>query len=351
MTMTSGAAINRLDLSMSYGEFDMFANQQNMICTRVLPPIAVPKDSGSFSKISIAQAMKKPTSTARAPSAAYQRGGSGFTTDSYTTQEHGWEEPVDHQTSATYADVINSEAWAVENSVNQLLQWMEKETADMVFNATTWTGSGLTTALGTPWSTKASADPVADMDAGRKKVQDGCGQQPNTLICSEHAFTCLIRTDRIESLLKGNSAAYQALQEAQSQPGIAENPVFMGALCELLRIKQILIGRATYNNADEGQAVSMLPYWSNTMAMLAVIRDDGIDGNLASPKPQLGRTLFWAPNNASIPGVDPSSLRSSLIFEEYIENHVRSTVYRCRNQRQAKIFHPQCGHLLTAVTA
>ena len=86
------------------------------------------------------------------------------------------------------------------------------------------------------------------------------------------------------------------------------------------------------------------------MAMLCVVHDDGLDGDLENPRPQVGRTIFTTKNDEPLPGSDDAGL-GSLIMDEYREDQVRGSVIRPRNKRMVKILHPQAGHLLQGVTA
>lgn len=341
-------AITRLDLSFGYGEFSLMANQSKFIGLRALPPLGVSQEASDFAKINVESLMTKVEDTVRKPKATYARDTWDWTTDSYSVTEHGVEEVADDATIERYGDVVRTEQVAVMRAINRVLQTLEYDIAAAVFNTTTWAGSDLTTAISTPWTTKATADPIADIDAARLKVSSGCGEDPNTLILSEAAFTAMVRTDRLESLLKYDASQMVLAASGQVQSSIAD--VVMTGLRDLLRVDRILIGRGFRNTADRGQTASMSRFWDDTMAMLCVVRDDGLEGDLENPMPQIGRTIFSTKNSEPLPGGMDGGM-GSLIIDEYRDETVRGSVFRPRNKRQVKILHPQCGHLLTAVTA
>lgn len=341
-------AITRLDLSLSYSEFSLIANMQKFIGLQVLPPLGVAQEAADFEKIKIASLLTKIEDTKRAARAGYSRDSWEWTTDSYAVEEHGVEETVDDATVEKYGDVVRTELIATMRAINRILQRLEYDIAAAVFNTSTWTGSSLTTAVGTPWTTAASADPIANIDAAHLKVNAGCGEDANTLVVTKKAFTAMIRTTRLESLLKYDaSELLVALNNGQNQKMVSE---IVSGLKDLLQVERILVGRGFKNTADKGQVASMSRQWDDTMAMLCCVHDDGLDGDLQSPAPQIGRTIFTTKNNEPLPGSDDAGL-GSLIMEEYREDATRGSIIRPRNKRQVKILHPQAGHLLTSVTA
>lgn len=341
-------AVTRLDLSLTYQEFNIYANLQKFIGLKVLPPMGVELEAADFPKVALASLLTKIEDTERAPRAGYNRDSWEWTKDSYVCAEHGVEETVDDATVERYGDVVRVEQIAVMRAVNRILQRLEYDIAAAVFNTTTWTGSSLTTAVGTAWTTKATADPIADIDAAHEKVSTGCGEDANTLVLTKKGFRSLIRTDRVEGLLKYDaSELLVALSTGQNQSMVSE---IVSGLKELLQVQQILVGRGFKQTADKGQTASLSRMWDDTKAMLCVVHDDGIDGDLESPSPQIGRTIFSTKNGEPIPGSDDGGL-GSLLFDEYREESVRGGIMRPRNKRGIKILHPQAGHLLTAVTA
>jgi hypothetical protein len=229
-----------------------------------------------------------------------------------------------------------------------VLQRLEYDIAAAVFNTTTWTGAALTTTVGTAWTTVATADPIADVDAAHEKVSVGCGEDANTLVLTKKGFRAMIRTARLEGLLKYDaSELLVALNTGQNQSMVSE---IVSGLKDLLQVERILVGRGFKNTADKGLPPSLSRVWDDTKAMLCVVHDDGIEGDLENPMPQIGRTIFSNKNDEPLPGANDAGL-GSLIIEEYRENPVRGGVIRPRNKRQVKILHPQAGHLLQGVTA
>jgi len=346
--MKPSTGITRLDLSLTYQEFSLLANLRKFIGLKVLPPIGVEQEAAEFAKIDIEALLTKIEDTKRSPKAEYNRDSWKWNKDSYAVEEHGVEEVVDDASVERYGDVVRVEQIAMLRAVNRILQRLEYDIAEAVFSTSTWTGAALTTAVGTPFTTKASADPVAVIDAAREKVNVGCGEDPNTLVITKAGYTAMLRTDRLESLLKYDSSALLLALNS----GINDSMVtdVISGLHDVLQVDRILVGRGFKNTADKGQSASLSRMWDDTRAMLCVVNDDGIDGDLESPMPHIGRTVFSTKNGEPLPGAEDAGY-GSLIFDEYREEKVRGGVLRPRNKRQVKILHPEAGHLLTNVTA
>lgn len=341
-------AITRLDLSLTYQEFSLLANQMKFIGLLVLPPLGVEQEAADFAKIKIASLLSKVEETLRAPKSTYNRDSWEWTKDEYSLQEHGVEEAIDDASVERYGDVVRVEQLSTMRAINRVLMRLEYDIAAALFNTTTWTGAALTTNLGTPWTTKASADPVANIDAAHDKVTASCGMEANTLVLTKKAFRAILRSDRVEGLLKYDASELMiAMNQGQNQSMVAQ---VVSGLKELLQVEKILIGRGMQNTADKGQPASLARVWNDTMAMLCVTHDDGFDGDLENPMPCIGRTIFSTKNGEPLPGANDAGL-GSLIMDEYRDEAVRGSIIRPRNKRQVKILHAEAGHLLTNVTA
>lgn len=329
-------AINRFDLSMSYSEFQLMASRMGFIGLQVLPGIGVAKDSGSFAKVPVEALLLQIEDTERKARSMYKRDDYEWTSDSYDCAEHGAEEIVDDLMVERYGDIIRAESISQQRAIHRVLQALESDIAAAVFNTSTWTGGTLTTAVSTPWTTKASCDPVADIEGAIEKVIASSGMRPNTIVMSDFAFRHMRRSTRMEDLIPTTGA--QQLKNATLQQ-----------LAEFFMVDQILIGNSFKNTADEGQTASFSRFWDQTKCMVCHVSDDGMQGDLESAMPSIGRTIFSTTGGQQVPGMGDGE--DALIVEEYREESHRGGVIRARNKRQVKILHAEAGHLLTAVTA
>lgn len=332
--MRPSQAITRLDLSLSYSEFSLRANRKGFVGLKVLPAIGVALNAADFIKIKVESLLTKPEETKRAPRGTYSRGTYEFDKDSYKTDEHGAEETVDDAEIEIYGDMLPAERYATDRAINRVLQAYEQAAADAVMNTSTWTGSSLTTAVSTPWSTAASAVPITDIDAAIEKVKSNCGIKPNTLILTDYALRKIKRTAQITDLLKYSG------QDDPKNLGVLEG------LKELFALESIIVADGFKNSSDEGQTASFSRLWPIDKAMVAHV---STSQDLQSEEPRIGATIMFGEQNVSIPGADSSEM--GLIVEEYREENRRGGVIRARGNYQVKIMHVKAGHLLTNVAA
>lgn len=345
-------AISRFDLSLSYSEFSLLANQRKFIGLKVLPPVGVSQEAANFVKIPVESLLTKPETTARAPYGHYNRDHANWTADSYACTEHGVEEVADDAIVERYGDIIRVEQMAVIRAVNRVLQSLEQDIADAVMNTTTWSGSSLQSDIdtvngsvtsGEKWTNKTSADPIADIDWAREKVKSNCGMAPNTVVMSDSDFINCMRTQRIEGLLK-----YDAMELLLSIQGGRNTEVVnsaASALASLFQVDKVLVGRSFKSTTDKGQATAFSRFWTAGRVMVCHSNDDGMAGDLEAAMPNIGRTIFSTKNGEPLPGSDDAGY-GSLIFDEYREEQTRSSIFRPRNKRQVKILHVEAGHLL-----
>jgi len=341
-----------LDLSFTYQEFSLYANMAKFVGLRVLPPLGVAQESSTnFPKLDLAALLNKVEDTRRHGDGTYARDLFEWTTDSYALTEHGVEEVVDDATIEIWGDVIRAENIHARRAIHRVLQRLEYDISQAVFDTATWTGAALTTDVAAgdaePWTVHASGTPHADIMAAHQKVEDGTGFQANALLVPSKAWRNLLQCDEITSLVKYD--AFRILEEAyRAKDAVAVRQVMAG-LNALFQVDDIIIARSFQNTADEGQTASLSPLWDATMAMLCTVSSEGPNGD-SELEPCIGRTLFSTKNNAPIPG-DDSSGAGSLILEEYREEQRRGGVLRPRNKRQVKVLHAEAGHLLQGVTA
>lgn len=353
--MDPTTTIVRRDLSMTYAEFHAAVNRSRFIGLRVLPPLAVSQESANFQRIDCEQMQHGVEDTRRQPDGTYRRDEGRWKEDSYSLQEHGVEERIDYGKVERWGDLIRFEDLARVRAINRMLTRFEYDIAQSVFNTTTWASYKTNVDVvangssGEKWTVKASADPIIDIDLASDATKSQCGVRANALVASYKAYRAMLRTDRIESLLKQDGV--QILINALS--GIVPDTMAVeqasSSLLQVLQLEKILVGDAAYNSADKGQSPTFSNFWSETLAMVCRIEDDGFNGDLEMPRPHIGRTLFSTKNSEPVPGMAMGG-EDSLIFEEYEDNPSRGKFLRPRNKRGLKMMQVESGHLLTNVT-
>jgi len=316
-TQSGSYATPRLDLGAAFQEFDLTAN--NFIAALALPQIRVPRKEAKFVKLRREGVLAR-ADLKRAARSAYNRDEYSVEDDSYACEEYGHEQPLDDSERAFYANDFDAEFYASQVAARRLLTDYEVRAATAIFNTSTWTGSSLTTAVGTEWST-ASADAKSDILAAKEKVRRLTGVDPDTMIISKVVYNNLLKNDDLNEAVK------------YIQLGTVSNVA--KAMADFFGLRQVLIGAGVYNSAKEGQDATITDIWDDEYAMICKLPEGD-----AITAPGIGRTFLWrddSPNDLNV--------------EEYREEQTRSTIYRVRHTVDEKIIDAAFGHLLSNITA
>lgn len=320
---TSSLATLRPDLA-TFLEFDLESEKAGYVATEVMPLVNVVSQAGSFGKIPIEQLLQA-RETRRAPGAGYARGSFTFGTATYSTEEHGAEEPVDDREAKMYAEYFDAEQISTMRAFSSVLRNAEQRVADAVFNTTTWTGSSLTTAITNEWDDATNAVPLTDVEAAVQKIYDNSGLWANALVINKKVFrnlrNCAQVIDRIEASGAGNAAKAQ--------------DVTVEMLKAAFDLDYIIVAGTSRNSAKEGQAATPTQIWSGEYAMVCKIATSG-----DMREPCIGRTFHWSADGSSIGGT----------VESYRDETVRANIVRVRHDVDEIVLYPEAGHLLSNIT-
>lgn len=331
-------AITRLDLSMSFSEWNNSLNRRNYIGHLVFPALPVEQAATKFHKLPAEALITPVEDTKRAPKSGYKRDDFEWTEDSYTTQEHGVEETTDDHQIALYGEVP-AEAINRDRAVNRVAQAYEAACAAAAFNGSnskdvvTDTGSGYS---GVAWSDQQNADPIHDLDQARETFLTQCGYYPNALVMEQLVATAILRSARIEDLVKytGQLDSHTVMK-------------LLPQLAEIFQIERIIVAKAPIKNTGLlGGDPVFTRIWDPTKVLLTRVYD-GPD--LESPEPFYGRTVMWSAEAGPLPGADGDGM--GVIVEEYREETRRGGVIRARTNYEIKKIHEPAGLVLTGVRA
>lgn len=321
-TPSSALSTLRPDLGGSLEEFNTAMDRLGFIGLRVLPVFETAKQAGVFGKIPIEQLLAN-RDTERAPGSGYSRGQFKFTSDSYSCEEHGAEEPVDDRESRMYADYFDAELVSTERARDVVLRNHERRVAAAVFNATTFTSQ--TTSITNEWDDADNATPIDDVETAVRAIWERCGLWPNSLIINRIVFRNLRKCDQIVDRIASSGAG---------MPTRAAD-VTAAQLASVFDLENIIVAGSAYNSATEGQDVSISSIWSNEYAMVAkIVTSNDIR------EPGLGRTFHWGEDGSAIGGM----------VESYRDERVRSDIIRCRHDVDEKTLVTEAAQLLDNVT-
>lgn len=321
---TNNTFERREDLGMRYDEFDTAMNRLGFIGHRVMPILVRNRQSGKFPRVPISEYLQN-LRTIRNPDGTYTRSKREFSDDTYDTKEYGLEAILDDRTIAKYDDLIDAEVFEGEVLENALLTDYERAVAALMFNATTF--SGKTAAVGTPWSTSATATPVTDVNTAITNVRLASGVKPNAVILNEVEFRNAIRCNQVIDNLK-----YQGFQDAR--PG----EIGKQALAISLNVDEVIVAESVYNTKEVGITPVLADTWPNDYVLVARV------ARTNNPTERcVGRTFMWDREGAT------DGERMGVIAETYYEDQRRGGVLRRRTDWGLETMQLECGYLLTSV--
>jgi len=321
---TSSLATLRPDIAGSLEEFDLAMDRQGFIAQRVLPVFEAQKQAGTFGRIPLEQLLQK-RETRRAPGAGYSRGSWKFETESYATEEHGAEEPVDDREAEMYAEYFDAELISAARALDAVLRNQEIRAADLIFDPSTWTGAALTTTITNEWDDYTNAVPIDDVEGAVRKVYTGTGVWPNALVITKLVFRNLRNCDQVIERIVSSGAGNPA----------KPSDVTAAMLAAVFDLPNIIVAGSSENTADEGQARSISPVWADEYAMVCRVAETN-----DIREPCIGRIIHWGADGSQIGGT----------VESYRDETVRSNIQRVRHDVQEKRLYTEMGHLLQNVT-
>jgi hypothetical protein len=322
-TPSSNPATLRPDLA-EFMEFDLESERQGYVATKVLPVVETGLQSDNPGKVPL-ESLLFDGDTSRNSGSGYNRGSYKFETFAYSTQENGWEEPIDERDEKRYQNLLQVDMIANARAQGVVARNQEKRAAALVFNTSTWTGSSLTTAITHEWDDATNSVPVTDVEAAVKKIYEGSGLWANALVINRQVFRNLRNSaqviDRIES--SGAGVAAKA------------RDITVEMLKAVFDLDYIIVAGASKNTANEAATATPAQIWSGEYAMVCRIAT-GADMR----EPCIGRTFHWSADGSVIGGT----------IEEYEEVQSRSRILRVRHDTDEVIMYPAAGHLISNIT-
>jgi len=298
------------DLS-TFFEIEYASAEQNFIGTRVMPIMSVPKQAGTFGKVTVESLLEHSTSTSRSPNSGYNRRQYEFTSDSYTCEENGIEEVIDDREMAMYSDYIEAEAVATRRAVNLILMSHERRVAAAAAAITTTSplGNGL-------WSVGTST-PIDDIETAYRAHRDATGIRPNALILSEYVF----RTVRQHPDIVARVSSSGAGDQDRARDVNAEQ------LAAVFDIENVLVASGIENTANPNQPAVLTDIWTNEPIVTRIASTNDIR------EPCFGRTFHWSEDGSVVGGR----------IESYRDEAIRGSIVRVRHDTDEKVLYPELG--------
>ena len=170
------------------GALHSTAPMQDFAALKILPPMPVNAKEGRFHRVSSGRAYRL-VKTKRAPGGPFARVSTPLDSSTFVCEERGAEEPIDRALKNAFASVIPLDVVAARTAYSVVAIDHEVDVAAAIYNETTFPATGSTgKTLSTPWSTVATATPIADIADGLNAINLRVGMGKNTLIANDLAY-------------------------------------------------------------------------------------------------------------------------------------------------------------------
>jgi hypothetical protein len=260
--------------------FDSGADGMNFVGEKICPAIGVTNQSnryfvlepGSFF-IEDGQAAKRAPQT-EAKRVIYSVSSDGYFCDNYALQ-HAW-----GQEEIANMDPAVRGQQAVDLIVGKLRRGQEVRIANLLTSITN-IGSGVALTGSNKWSDLAGSDPIGDIDSGHAFIRRATGLKANTLVVDADTMTLLRRHPVLLDMYKYTSGGTVADTQ----------------IANAFRVENILEAGGLKNNANQGQAKSLVNIWGNSAVLLYNPPSAG-----SFNAPSAGAVRFQWNNNGIYPG-------------------------------------------------
>ena len=317
---SQGGYTHRGDITAVIMEADGW--EDNLIHNRLAPTITVEDEKGEYPvfKKASGSLLKREANIKRAPGANFARGELGYEWDNYSTEEYGFEIPLDGVSKKKADAYFDSAAITARMAKRKLLLDREIRVATALFNASTFDANNSLTAY--TIANIATFDIGLDVDLA-KQVLLARGESDNnlSLALSNAVFIRARASTKMQNRLRGIGVASDTILGVDA-----------AAFAEALGVKEVIIGKNYYDAAGEGLAYSGTAIYGNTYMWLGRL------GNSGGPEQMLQggalNTLCW------------SKYGPEWTVESYMEPQKDSEIFRVKQYLSEKVVNANVGTLI-----
>lgn len=329
-TPAAGVTI-RPELGQGYLELDLMAQMQGYVGFDLMPLMPSAREAGVFPKVTLESMLPKISlnELRRGPDGSYTRDTWEYTSDNFTTEEYGKEEPVDEREARILENLgLMAEQLAADRSTATLMRAIEQSVASIVYDDVTYASqfNGVTN----EWDDSANATPITDVKGAIERFEERCGFGPNLLVMNKkQARNCLL-TSQVQTVLGYRPDTGGSGEQLQGNLAAA-------ILAAVLGVPRVVIADGFKNTNLPGVAASLSRIWSDEYVAL-LYAADGMDMR----QPTFGRIFGWTG--------DGGGAGDSVVLEEYFEPKVRANVIRARVDIDVKVIHSELLEGLSNIT-
>jgi hypothetical protein len=294
--------------------------EAGLIGTAVMPILDVPVRAGQYPTFVLkeGQLLKSDMKT-RSPYSAYARGTRAFTQDTYTALEYGYEEAVDDTVTLDVARFFDAEVIAAKLAKRKLLLAHELRVAAKIFDSGTFQATNSSVAYTS--ANLATFDVGQDVQDALDRLLSKGESTTNTKVVIPFGIWSRLRAStKFQNRLRGTGLSTDTILNASTQ-----------AAAEVFGVSEVLIGRASYDQAPEGVAFSAASVWSNQFIWVGSVTQAGagyFGGGAAF-------TLSWSEYGPAI-GVST-----------YREETIKSNIVRASQYTAEKVVNANAGQLIS----
>lgn len=294
--------------------------ESNLIGTRVMPILNVPVRAGQYPSFELKEGqLLKSEVKPRAPYSSFPRGTRSYNYESFLALEYGYEEAVDDTVTADVSRFFDAEVMAAKLARRKLLLAHELRVASAIFNASNFTATNSSTAYTT--GNLATFDVGLDVqDAIDRLLSKGESANNLRVVIPYPVWTRIRASTKFQNRLRGIGISTDTILNASAE-----------AAAQVFGVQEVLIGRASYDSAQEGIAFSAAQAWANTYIWVGSVTEagGGFFGGGA------GFTLNWSEYGPAVG-----------VFT-YRAEEIKSNIVRASHYVTEKVVNSNAGELIT----
>jgi hypothetical protein len=279
---------------------------------RLFPILRVPDRAAQYYVWSPENNLNIPDKIQRAPGTGFKRIVSKLTDDTYFAKDYGVEEALDNMEVKLYENFLSADRAIADRTTWVVAMHHEIRVRDIVL------ALSQTSSPSTKWN-QANSDPIADIKAAKRVIQDATGVVPNLLTVNQDVYDVLEEHPKI-------TAKY-----AYTAGGILTKD----QVARALGMEEIQVAGNVLNTAAEGAAAAISQVWGDDV-YLSVSRATADIKAL-----NLGRTFNWIAAEGSGP--------NGIGIFSYDQEEIDSRIHRSRQFTDEKIIAQGAGYRLSNV--
>ena len=212
------------------------------------------------------------TAEYRSPGTASTRHGFRVSTDSYMCEEIADSTVLEDETRDNADSVLRIETAKTNFVTNKVLLKLERIVEALCMTTSNWDNSATPSNL---WDDYVNSDPISDIETAIDTVEDNTGAKVNKMIISNDVWKILKHHPQILAKKPNDTFRVASVEDVKS----------------IFDIDEILIGKASYNTANQGQTASFSRIWTGDVWLGHVTKSPSLE------EPSAMYTFVWKREN------------------------------------------------------